>query len=85
MAATSILDRFLDPITDILPPETARRLIDLRLAPDDERRIDELAQKANRGQLSNEEREEYGKIVEGLDIIAIIKAKARAALQRRAS
>jgi hypothetical protein len=82
---TNILDRFLDPLTDCLTPEVAHRLIELRLDPETQARIDVLRTKANEAQLSEEEQAEYEDLVEGLDLIGIFKAKARAALARHAS
>ena len=84
MNATTILDRFLDPVTQILPEDTARQILELRIAPELQARLDELAEKANQGTLSAEEREEYAEYVEGLDLIAVFKLKARAALRRPA-
>ena len=83
MSATSILDRFLDPVAHILPPETAQQIVDMRIDPQLQARLDVLAEKANQGTLSAEEHEEYAEYVEGLDLIAIIKLKARAALNRQ--
>jgi len=85
MNATSILDRFLEPVTQILPQETARQIIDLHIDPQLQARLDVLAEKANQGTLSAEEHEEYAEYVEGLDLIAIFKMKARAALRRQMS
>ena len=71
------LDRFLDSVTECLTPEVARRLVELRADPQTQARLDELADKANEGQLSNRERDEYAGYVEASDIIAILQAKAR--------
>ena len=84
MNATTILDRFLDPVTQILPADTARQILELRIAPELQVRLDELAEKANQGSLTADEREEYEEYVEGLDLIAVFKLKARAALRRQA-
>ena len=85
MNATSILDRFLEPVTQLLPAETARQILDLRIDPQLQARLDVLAEKANCGTLSDTERDEYAEYVEGLDIIAMFKLKARAALLRQTS
>jgi hypothetical protein len=85
MCATSILDRFFDPVTRILPPVTAQQILDIRIDPELQSRLDALAEKANQGTLSAEEREQYEEFVEGLDLIAVFKLKARAALGRQAS
>lgn len=82
MMTTSILDRFLDPVVDFLPAEAARKIIELPIDPEFQARLDQLAEKANDGRLSSEEREEYARYVDELDVIAIFKLKARAALRR---
>lgn len=81
----SILDRFLDPLTDCLTPEVARRVVALSLDRDTQERIEELREKANEGRLSDEERAEYEEAVEGLDLLGVVKSKARAALARHTS
>ena len=45
-------------------------------------RIDELGVKANEGTLTSEEQEEYFAVIDALDLISIVQAKARAALKR---
>lgn len=82
MSTTSILDRFLEPVVEFLPADTARKIIDLRIDASLQERIDELAEKANQGTLSADEREEYAAYIEELDMIAILKLKAQAALRR---
>jgi hypothetical protein len=77
-----ILDRFLDPLADILTPEVASKLVSYRLDRKAQARIDKLARKCNEGQLSEEERREYETYVNAIDFIAILQAKARALLKR---
>ena len=81
---TSILDWFLDPFTQCLTPEVAKRIADLRADPKMQARIDELREKANEGRLSDTEQAEYEEFVDGIDLIAILKAKARAVLAKNA-
>ncbi len=50
--------------------------------PDVQSHIDELAEKCNEGQLTNAEKAEYRDIVEAIDFISILQAKARARLAR---
>jgi hypothetical protein len=85
MTTLSVSDRMLRPVTDCFTTEVARRIVDARLDVDTQARIDELAAKANRGTLTEEERREYAEFVEYIDLVGIIKAKARLLLQRRAS
>ncbi len=78
----TILDRFLDPFANCLTREVARRVVELR--PDQETltRIEQLREKSNDGCLTENERAEYEEFVEGLDIMGILKAKARAAMSK---
>jgi hypothetical protein len=71
------LDRMLDPLSDCLDAEVARRIVALRIAPDIQARIEELADRCNQGQLTEAERVEYDGYVEGAEIVSLIKLKAR--------
>jgi hypothetical protein len=81
--ASNILDRLLSPVVDCFNRESAERLAELQIAPDTRARIEELAQKANEGQLSDVERGEYAEYVQAMDWIAILQSKARESLARR--
>ena len=81
MIAPTILDRLFEPFAE-LSPETAQELVDLRLDPALQTRLDELARLANQGVLSPDDREQYEQYVEALDMLAMLKAKARAALNK---
>ena len=47
--ATSYLDRLLEPLTDVLTPEVAAALLQLRADDQIRAHIDELRRKANEG------------------------------------
>ncbi len=70
-------------IAEILPAETVQQILDLSMDPVIQQEIDDLAEKANQGTLTPEEREKYQKYVDELDLIAIFKLKARAALSHQ--
>ena len=80
--ATNYLDRVLDPLADCLNPEAARRIVDLGIDPEIQARVAVLAERANEGELSPEERDEYLSYVEASDMLAIFKLKARRHLDR---
>lgn len=63
------------------PRDAAQRILELQIDPTVQTRLDVLAEKANQGILSAEEREEYESLVEGLDLLAVLKTKARTLLQ----
>lgn len=74
---TDALDRLLDPVTQCFTPEVAKAVVNLRAESAVQARIDELAEKANEGELSAEERAEYEAYVDAIDLISILQAKAR--------
>jgi hypothetical protein len=85
IAVLSYLDRFLDPLAEALTPESASALMNLRADPDVEARIGELRGMANEGTLTPAEEAEYQDVIEGIDIVSIMQAKARRVLSRRAA
>ena len=85
MATTSYLDRLLEPLTDVLTPEGAVALLDLRADADLQDHIEDLRRKANEGTLSTAEDAEYKDFVEAVDVISIIQAKARRFLSKQSA
>lgn len=84
-SAPPLLDRLLDPLSRILTPEVAERLVLLRFDKKERTSIDKLARKCNEGRLTEAERREYETYVNAIDFIAILQAKARALLKQTAS
>ena len=79
------LDRLLDPVAKCLTLEVAQRLAEVRPDPLTQARIDELASKANEGNLAPAEQAEYHGYVEAIDIVSILQAKARKLLLGRSA
>jgi hypothetical protein len=77
MSATTVLDEFLDPLSRCLDAESARRLVDLRVPQPVQERMDNLAERANEGLLSDEERSAYEALINAADFVSILKLKAR--------
>jgi hypothetical protein len=71
------LDGLLDPLSRCLDAESARRVAEFRIDPVVQSRIDTLAERANNGVLTEEERAEYEAFVNAGDFISIFKLKAR--------
>ena len=82
---TALLDRLLEPVADCFSKRLAQRLIDLRADQDTQERLDELADKANEGELSESERREYEAYVNAIDLIGVLQAKARRYLRSLAN
>ncbi len=79
-SSNAALDRLLVPLTECLTPEVARRIVDIRADADTQQRLDELAAKANEGQLTDQEQDEYHAYVEAIDLVTVFQAKARTLL-----
>jgi hypothetical protein len=73
---TTPLDSLLDPFSRCLDAESARRVIEFRIDPAVQARVDVLADRANSGMLSEEERAEYESLINAADLISILKLKA---------
>ena len=77
MGAATGLDALLDPLSRCLDADSARRLVDFRVDPPVQERIDTLGERANEGTLSADERAEYEALINAADFISILKLKAR--------
>ena len=76
-AIDTALDGLLEPLTRCLDAESARRVAELRIDPAVQSRVDVLAERANNGVLSEEERAEYEAFINAADLVSILKLKAR--------
>jgi hypothetical protein len=81
IAENYAMDRLLEPFSRCLNREAAERILQFQVDQDVQTRIDELAERANEGALTPEERSEYQDYVDAADMIAIFKLKARRLLQ----
>ena len=77
MDAATGLDGLLDPLSRCFDAESARRLVEFRVDPPVQERIDTLAEQASEGTLNSDERAEYEALINAADIISILKLKAR--------
>jgi hypothetical protein len=76
------LDQLVTLLGDCLTPESARRLLKLKADSKLQARVDKLAERHSRGQLTAGEQSEYGHYVEFSTFVAILKSKARQLLAR---
>jgi hypothetical protein len=81
-AAALSLDRLLEPLAGCLSPDVAAKVADLRADEEMQTRIDYLADRANEGLLTDDEREEYAGYLHAIDVITVLQAKARSQLRR---
>jgi hypothetical protein len=78
----STIDRLMEPVGQCLSPEVARRIVALRADDELQARVDELAEKANAGTLSDEERSDYEQYVSFSQFVTLLQIKARNLLDR---
>ena len=76
-AISTALDGLLDPLTRCLDAESSQRVVEFRVDPAVQARVDALAERANDGVLSEEDHAEYEAFINAADFISILKLKAR--------
>ncbi|HXP86263.1 MAG TPA: hypothetical protein VN841_16170 [Bryobacteraceae bacterium] len=72
-----MLDQLLDPFAQCLDAESAQRVIEFGIAPAFQERVSALAERANEGELTEDERTDYEALINAADFIAILKLKAQ--------
>ena len=83
MSTVGILERLIDPLTECLTPEAAQKIAALRTDAETQARLDELAEKANEGTLTDEERADYEKFRATFHVVTILQSRARRLLKER--
>jgi hypothetical protein len=76
MSNAGMLDELLDPFASCLDAESAQRVIECRIAPSIQHKVETLAERANQGVLTEDERTHYEALINAADMIAILKLKA---------
>jgi hypothetical protein len=77
MESLSVLDQLLNPSAGWLTPIGAQKLIHWKVSDELRNRIEELGQRANRGQLTAEEDAEYRAYLDDAELISLLQIKAR--------
>lgn len=85
MSASHAFHRGTAPIFSLLTVEQTRRLAELEADPDLAERVTELAERANEGELSALERDEYEAYIEANNLLAVLQAEARYRLSQNGS
>jgi hypothetical protein len=81
MSAATLLERMVEPLGRVLTPEAAKAILDVRADDETQKRIDELADKCNEGELSPAERSEYQEFVSLFNILTLLQSRARSVLR----
>jgi len=74
---TTLLDQVIEPFAQCLTPDAARRIVELKADAELQIRIDTLADRANRGELSESEGHEYDRYLSAIHFVNMMQAKAR--------
>lgn len=82
---SSLLDQLLDPLAQSFTAQQARQILDWHLDTEGMKRLELLRERANEGSLSEEDDVEYKRLIEDLDVAALIQAKARQTLAKNAA
>ena len=77
----SLLDQFVEPFASCLTPDSAARIVGMQADAQTQARVDELADKANRGVLSESEKTEYDRLLAAFHFVTILQAHARKVLR----
>ena len=83
--STTLLDRMIEPFAECLTTTAARKIVALRADVEMQTRVDELADKANDGQLTDPERAEYDSYLAMFHFVTIMQARARRLLDQSAA
>ncbi len=73
----NMIGKVLEPVFQLMPPETARQIVGLTADEEWQRQVEYLARRANEGELTAEERERYEAFIDAGDILATLQALAR--------
>jgi hypothetical protein len=79
--STTLLDQLVEPFAECLTPDAARKIAALRADDSLQARVDELAEKANRGTLTDDEAAQYDQYLAGFHFVTVMQARARRLLR----
>ena len=68
-------------VTDCLDRPSLQSIVELRAPPEAAVRVEWLAERANEGEITNEERAEYESCIQFTNFLGILQSKARKKLQ----
>lgn len=80
---TPTIDQLIEPVGQCLNAGVAERLVSLRANPELQLEVDRLAEKANRGALTEEERTQYEQYVSFAQFVTVLQIEARDLLDGR--
>jgi hypothetical protein len=79
---TAMLERLAELDPSSFSPETARVFLQLGFSRAEQRRVDQLSERARQGSLTPDEEQELDESIHVGNLLAIVQSKARQALKR---
>ena len=77
------IERIFEKFDDDLPPEFAKRILSIEFTEEERARYQELSEKAQLGQLTEDETEELDGLLIANDLLIILQSKARMSLKTK--
>ena len=81
---SNAFDRATEPVLGFLSPDQVHKIADYHADASLQARIEELASKANEGELTDDERAEYEGYAQANKFVAVLQAQARRRLASQA-
>ena len=78
---TSMFERIIEPFAECLTRDAAQKIADLRADVATETQLEDLADKANRGVLTDAEKGEYERLLAMLHVVSLLQIRARRILK----
>lgn len=79
--STTLLERLIEPFAECLTLEAAEKIAAVRADDETQRTVDDLADKANQGTLTSDERAKYERILAAFHFVTVMQARARRLLK----
>jgi hypothetical protein len=73
----SFTDQIVEPFVEFLNEDSARKIVELRASAEVQSKFDELAEKANKGELSSLDRGKYDRLLAAFHFVTVMQSKAR--------
>jgi hypothetical protein len=79
--STSLFDRIIEPFAECLTRDAAQKIADVRADSTTQAQFDDLADKANRGVLTDTERNDYQRLLALFHVVSLLQIRARRILK----
>lgn len=79
--STSLFEQIIEPFAACLTRDAAQKIADVRADAATQSQFDELADKANRGVLSEAEKNEYQQLLALFHVISLLQIRAKRILK----